>query len=46
MILARLPDLPPAPETAANAGFRQAFYRRWGRENAIVCGPARAVCAA
>lgn len=43
MILARLPDLPPAPETAANAGFRQAFYRRWGRENAIVCGHARAV---
>ncbi|WP_284617073.1 helix-turn-helix domain-containing protein [Aquabacterium humicola] len=41
MILTSLPDLPPRPETAANAAFRRAFYERWGRENAIVCGTAR-----
>ena len=40
MILTALPDLPPRPETAANAAFRRRFYERWGRENAIVCGPA------
>lgn len=40
MILTQLPDLPPRPETAANAAFRRAFYARWGRENAIVCGRA------
>lgn len=41
MILTSLPDLPPRPETAANAAFRRAFYERWGHENAIVCGAAR-----
>lgn len=41
MILTQLPDLPPRPETAANAAFRRWFYARWGRENAIVCGSAR-----
>lgn len=41
MILCQMPDLPPAPETAANAGFRRWFYERWGRENALVCGRAR-----
>ncbi len=41
MILTTLPDLPPRPETAANAEFRRRFYARWGRENAIVCGHAR-----
>lgn len=40
MILTQLPDLPPLPETAANAVFRQWFYQRWGRENAVVCGRA------
>lgn len=40
MILTQLPDLPPRPETAANAAFRRGFYQRWGRENAIVCGRA------
>lgn len=40
MILTSLPDLPPRPETAANAGFRRNFYARWGRENAVVCGHA------
>lgn len=38
MILTAMPDLPPRPETAANAAFRRRFYARWGRENAIVCG--------
>ncbi len=38
MILSSLPDLPPRPETAANAAFRRQFYARWGRENAVVCG--------
>jgi len=40
MILTELPDLPPRPETVANAEFRRRFYARWGRENAIVCGRA------
>jgi AraC family transcriptional regulator len=40
MILTSLPDLPPRPETVANAAFRRRFYERWGRENAVVCGPA------
>jgi AraC-like DNA-binding protein len=38
MILTSLPDLPPRPETVANAAFRRRFYERWGRENAVVCG--------
>jgi hypothetical protein len=41
MILTTLPDLPPRPETAANAAFRRRFYVRWGHENAIVCGYGR-----
>jgi AraC-like DNA-binding protein len=41
MILAFMPDLEPRPLTAANAAFRAAFYRRWGRENTIVCGSSR-----
>lgn len=41
MILTRLPDLPPGPETAGNRAFRRWFYSRWGRENAVVCGYAR-----
>jgi len=40
MILTELPDLPPRPETVANAEFRRRFYARWGRENAIVSGRA------
>lgn len=44
MILTALPDLPPRPLTTANAAFRAAFYRRWGRENALVCGTARQAC--
>ncbi|MEP7301446.1 MAG: AraC family transcriptional regulator [Caldimonas sp.] len=38
MILTTLPDLPPLPETNANAEFRRRFYARWGRENAVICG--------
>jgi len=37
-----MPDferLRPRPE---NAAYREAFYRRWGVENAIVCGTGRA----
>jgi AraC family transcriptional regulator len=40
MILTTLPDLPPRPETQANAEARRRFYARWGHENAIVCGHA------
>jgi AraC-like DNA-binding protein len=29
------PDLPPRPETAANAAFRRSFAARWGRENVV-----------
>jgi AraC-like DNA-binding protein len=43
MILTAMPDLPPRPLSAANAAFRESFYRRWGRENAIVCGASRDV---
>jgi AraC-like DNA-binding protein len=38
MILTAMPDLPPRPETAANAAFRRWYLARWGRENAVVCG--------
>jgi AraC-like DNA-binding protein len=41
MILTSMPDLPPRPLTAANAAFRESFYRRWGKENALVCGLTR-----
>lgn len=43
MILSSMPDLPPRPLTTANAVFRESFYRRWGRENALVCGTSRDV---
>ena len=38
MIHTTLPDLPPLPETNANAEFRRRFYSRWGKENAVICG--------
>jgi AraC family transcriptional regulator len=40
MILTEMPDLLPRPETPRNAVFRREFYRRWGKENSIVCGSA------
>lgn len=43
MILREFPNLPPRPETPANAAFRRWFYERWGRENALlVCAGSRA----
>src|SRR5262245_27565368 len=41
VIFTELPDLPPRPLTARNAQFRREFYRRWGRENAVISGSAR-----
>jgi AraC-like DNA-binding protein len=41
MILTAMPDLPPRPLSAANVAFRERFYRRWGKENALVCGTTR-----
>jgi AraC-like DNA-binding protein len=44
MILTSMPDLPPRPLTAANAAFRERFYRRWGRETCLVSGSSRDAC--
>lgn len=41
MILTELPDLPPRPETPANAAFRRDYVARWGNENTILCGLTR-----
>lgn len=41
MIYATMPDLPPRPATSANAAFRESFLRRWGKENALICGLTR-----
>src|SRR3954464_10325914 len=41
MILTELPDLPPRPETAANAAFRRDYVARWGHENTVLCGETR-----
>src|SRR5450432_2339183 len=38
MILTELPDLPPRPETPANAAFRRDYVARWARENTLLCG--------
>lgn len=37
MIVRHFPDLPPRPETPANAAYRRWFYSRWGKENYIMC---------
>ncbi len=37
MILRYFPDLPPRPETPANAAFRRWYFARWGQENVIIC---------
>jgi len=41
MILTELPDLPPRPETPANAAFRRDYVARWGKENTVLCGRSR-----
>jgi AraC-like DNA-binding protein len=41
MILTELPDLPPRPETPANAAFRRDYVARWARENTLLCGASR-----
>ena len=41
MILTELPDLPPRPETPANAAFRRDYVARWGKENTVLCGRTR-----
>lgn len=41
MILTELPDVLPRPLTPANREFRAWFYERWGREHAVVLGPAQ-----
>ena len=41
MILTELPDLPPRPETPANAAFRRDYVARWARENLLLCGQSR-----
>ena len=41
MILTELPDLPPRPETPANAAFRRDYVARWARENTVLCGVSR-----
>jgi len=38
MILTELPDLPPRPETPANAAFRRDYVARWTKENTLLCG--------
>ena len=43
MILTELPDLPPRPETPANAAFRRDYVARWARENTLLCGESRFV---
>jgi AraC-like DNA-binding protein len=35
IVTTRFPDLPPRPETAANAAFRRAYFARWGTENMV-----------
>jgi AraC-like DNA-binding protein len=35
IVTTRFPDLPPRPETVANAAFRREYFARWGRENMV-----------
>jgi AraC family transcriptional regulator len=41
IVSTRFPDLPPRPETAANASFRREYFARWGRENMIFLASTR-----
>lgn len=43
IVTTRFPDLPPRPETAANAAFRRRFAARWGRENVVFIASTRRV---
>ncbi|HRI18457.1 MAG TPA: cupin domain-containing protein, partial [Burkholderiaceae bacterium] len=42
IVTTRFPDLPPQPETAANAAFRRRFFARWGQENSVFLASTRA----
>ena len=42
IVTTRFPDLPPRPETAANAAFRRRFFARWGQENSVFLASTRA----
>jgi AraC-like DNA-binding protein len=43
IVTTQFPDLPPRPETAANAAFRRRFFARWGQENSVfLAGTCRA----
>jgi len=35
IVTTQFPDLPPRPETAANAAFRRRFFDRWGTDNSV-----------
>lgn len=41
IVTTRFPDLPPRPETSANAGFRRQFAARWARENVVFLASTR-----
>lgn len=43
IVTTRFPDLPPRPETTANAAFRRSFAARWGRENVVFMASAQRV---
>lgn len=43
IVTTRFPDLPPRPETSANAAFRRRFEARWGRENVVFLASTRRV---
>jgi len=43
IVTTRFPDLPPRPETVANAAFRRSFAARWGRENVVFMASTRRV---
>jgi AraC family transcriptional regulator len=43
IVTTRFPDLPPRPETAANAAFRRRFAARWGSENVVFLASAQRI---
>lgn len=40
IVTTKFPDLPPRPETPANAAFRRQFLERWGRVDSVFVGSA------